>query len=753
MKDLVIYMLEALACSGVLLGLYAALLERRVRFIWCRIYLPAAMIVATVIPMLRIPVWKGEVIYLQPTTSVTEEAMGKAVAGQAGTSIDATTVALIFYIVGVAVMAAVMTAQLLRIRRLKRGGERTPCGRFDIVRTRQHIASFSFFHTIYVAADTPEADMHTIIAHEASHIAHRHSVERMAMELLKALLWWNPFVWIAARRLVEVEEYEADRDAIAGGCNASEYVTTLLKHLFGYSPEIANGLRDSLTKKRLKMMTSQKDGRHALLRMATIIPVTAGLVAAFSFTTRAAEIRFAENPAQKPQTTATSTITITGADTQQPKAVSQTTLQGEPAGPVYIVNGQISLDPEALKSLDVNSIKSVSVFKNPNAEELKALNLSDDEIARGVIMIDLKSSVELDSERKAREQFDGVGETLAKPVIVIDGTVMPESFEIGSLDVNSIKSVTVIKKPEVAAGYGRKEADGVIEITTVKAPQVKVDVAEYGSESMKKAVEQMERVAEQMEQAAEQMEQAASKMKIAGDTLTLVTGGFENMSVVSTGTSGFKSNLNLDSVLIVVDGKVMEKGFEINSISPTDIASVTVFKGAQATGKYGDAAKNGVIEISLRKASAPSQAGSPAETAKAAAGSMPEFNGGGVEEFRMWVQTRIRYPQLAREQKIDGTVVAEFTVGKNGKVKDVKILKSPGKPLSDEIMRIMSQAHAWKPGRDADGKKVDVKLVLPFKFILQETEKPQKNEDEGEKLAEKLQGRSNVIDEVTVVTY
>lgn len=219
------------------------------------------------------------------------------------------------------------------------------------------------------------------------------------------------------------------------------------------------------------------------------------------------------------------------------------------------------------------------------------------------------------------------------------------------------------------------------------------------------------------------------------------------------GTGGFKSNLDLNAVMIVVDGKVMEKGFEINSISPNDIASVTVLKGAQSTEKYGDAAKNGVIEISLRKASAPSQAGSPAETAKAAAGSMPEFNGGGVEEFRMWVQTRIRYPQLAREQKIDGTVVAEFTVGKNGKVKDIKILKSPGKPLSDEIMRIMSQAPAWKPGRDADGKKVDVKLVLPFKFILQETEKPQKNEDEGEKLAEKLQGRSNVIDEVTVVTY
>lgn len=751
MKELVIYLLEALACSGVLLGLYALLIERRVRFLFCRLYLPAAMVVATVIPMLRIPVWKGEVIYLQPSTALTVDTTDTdtdtIVAEEADTAFDAATYVLIFYIAGVAVMAAVMAAQMLRIRRLKRNGDRSACGQFDIVRTRQHIASFSFFRTIYVAADTPEADMHTIIAHEASHIAHRHSVERMVMELLKALLWWNPFVWIAARRLVEVEEYEADRDAIDGGCDTSEYVTTLLKHLFGYSPEIANGLRDSLTKKRLKMMTTNKGGRYALLRMATIIPVTAGLVVAFSFTTRAAEIRLVESQAKEPQTTATTTITVTGADTQQPQAVSQTTLQGEPAGPVYIINGEISLDPEALKSLDVNSIKSVSVFKNPNAEELKALNLSDDEIARGVIMIDLKSSVELDSERKAREQFDGVGETLAKPVIVIDGTVMPESFEIGSLDVNSIKSVTVIKKPEVAAGYGRKDADGVIEITTIKAPQVKVDVAEYGSESMKKAVEQMERAAEQMEQAAEQMEQAASKMKIAGDTLTLVTGGFENMSVVSTGTSGFKSNLNLDSILIVVDGKVMEKGFEINSISPNDIASITVLKGAQATGKYGDAAKDGVIEISLRNGSTSVQAES------AAAGSMPKFNGGGVEEFRMWVQTRIRYPQLAREQKIEGTVVAEFTVGKNGKVKGVKALKSPGKPLSDEVMRVMSQSPAWEPGRDANGKKAEVKLVLPFKFIIQETGNQQQTADEGEKLAEKLKGKSNDIDKITVVTY
>lgn len=62
MKTLAIYALEVLACSGVLLAAYAILLERHVRFGWCRAYLLASTLLAAVIPLLRIPVWPGKVI-------------------------------------------------------------------------------------------------------------------------------------------------------------------------------------------------------------------------------------------------------------------------------------------------------------------------------------------------------------------------------------------------------------------------------------------------------------------------------------------------------------------------------------------------------------------------------------------------------------------------------------------------------------------------------------------------------------------
>ena len=55
MKTLAIYALEVLACSGVLLAAYAILLERHVRFGWCRAYLLASTLLAAVIPLLRIP--------------------------------------------------------------------------------------------------------------------------------------------------------------------------------------------------------------------------------------------------------------------------------------------------------------------------------------------------------------------------------------------------------------------------------------------------------------------------------------------------------------------------------------------------------------------------------------------------------------------------------------------------------------------------------------------------------------------------
>lgn len=288
MRAVVIYILEVIACSGVLAALYSLIIERKVDFLFARLFLIFSVLLSAVIPMINIPVWEAALV--PQLTEVTVGEVSTEVVQSTVTSFNFNFVALIWavYGVGVALCMGSIVLQMVNILNIRRVGQMTTFDGVNIVRSQQNIASFSLFKTIYIGNNTADTDLPTIVAHERSHIAHKHSVERVVMEIFKALLWWNPFVWIASRRLVEAHEFEADNDVIGSGCDANLYVATLLKHLFGYSPEIANGLHNSLTKKRLKMILKGNSGRYALLRKVAVIPVLGVLFALFSLTTKEA---------------------------------------------------------------------------------------------------------------------------------------------------------------------------------------------------------------------------------------------------------------------------------------------------------------------------------------------------------------------------------------------------------------------------------------------------------------------------------
>ncbi len=293
MKELFTYCLEILACSGILLLAYHILLERRTEFRLCRLYLLLAPIISAIIPILNIPVWAAEVIYFQNTSdsipsAPAVESATTTITTEVEPYLDPLPIVWAIYALGVAVALFLMLYQFWAIRRLERKGEiirNVPL----VIRAAENISSFSFFGTIYVGHDSTDDDVESIMIHEYSHIRHNHSAERVAMEFLRALMWWNPFVWIMQRRMVEVHEFEADAEVLKRGYDINIYIATILKSILGYSPDIANGLRDSLTKKRFKMMTKQTPSRYALLRTLAFVPILAGLLCAFSFTAKATE--------------------------------------------------------------------------------------------------------------------------------------------------------------------------------------------------------------------------------------------------------------------------------------------------------------------------------------------------------------------------------------------------------------------------------------------------------------------------------
>lgn len=286
MKELLIYALEMLICSGALLIAYTLLLDRRVSFSFCRFYLIGSIVLATLIPLLQIPVWSPSIA---PSSLVSVGLVQSMTTTNSMIGVSPLLIITLLYALGVLFLLTLLLRQFIPIHRLIRHAEITSHQGIRMVRTQQVIASCSLFHTIYLSKTLSDEELPIILAHETSHIAHHHSLEKVLMECLKAFLWWNPFVWIAARQLTEVHEFEADNDVLQQGYDRPTYIHIIFKQLFGCAPAIANGFHNSLTKKRFTMMTTNQKSRFSLLRTAGIIPVVALLFTLFSFTTRAAE--------------------------------------------------------------------------------------------------------------------------------------------------------------------------------------------------------------------------------------------------------------------------------------------------------------------------------------------------------------------------------------------------------------------------------------------------------------------------------
>lgn len=98
---------------------------------------------------------------------------------------------------------------------------------------------------------------------------------------------------------------------------------------------------------------------------------------------------------------------------------------------------------------------------------------------------------------------------------------------------------------------------------------------------------------------------------------------------------------------------------------------------------------------------------------------MPTFQGGDLSKFRNWVQSNVRYPQIALENGIQGNVVIKFVVEKDGKLSNIQVLQSPDKTLSDAAVAVLQRSPKWKPGKQRN-KPVRVTYTLPVSFKIQQ---------------------------------
>ena len=95
----------------------------------------------------------------------------------------------------------------------------------------------------------------------------------------------------------------------------------------------------------------------------------------------------------------------------------------------------------------------------------------------------------------------------------------------------------------------------------------------------------------------------------------------------------------------------------------------------------------------------------------------PTFNGGDANGFAKWVNSRLVYPEVAKENGVEGRVTLQFTIGKDGRLQDVKVLNSPDESLAQEAVRVVSSSPKWEPGRQRD-RAVKVSYTFPVIYRL-----------------------------------
>ena len=99
---------------------------------------------------------------------------------------------------------------------------------------------------------------------------------------------------------------------------------------------------------------------------------------------------------------------------------------------------------------------------------------------------------------------------------------------------------------------------------------------------------------------------------------------------------------------------------------------------------------------------------------------MPTFlNSSDPKRFiEQWVYQYLKYPASAVRDGIQGRVMVEFVINKDGKVSDVKVVKGVCEELDAEAVKVVSASPAWKPGK-VGGQKVRCRMTIPIEFRLE----------------------------------
>lgn len=263
------YLAEANAYLVIFYLVYSLLLAKETHYQFSRAYLLLSSLLAFVLPLVQLNFLKPTVYVYTSTEPLVEHHQTPI-----------WQIMLFYgYLAGVCIVLALFVLKLIQIKRLVRTGARIDKTGHRVVQLEESNTAFSFFNYLFIGSDV--VDEQLVINHELIHIRQKHSADIVFTELLKAINWFNPVIYMLQNSLRTVHEYIADEQTVQSTNNTIAYASFLVDNAYGQcGPAITHSFfNHNLLKKRIIMLDQKRSGNLARLKYLVAVPLCAALLA------------------------------------------------------------------------------------------------------------------------------------------------------------------------------------------------------------------------------------------------------------------------------------------------------------------------------------------------------------------------------------------------------------------------------------------------------------------------------------------
>lgn len=589
------YLLKVFICSIILFGYYHLALRNKLFHQWNRYYLLLTICCSLLIPCFEFPLFIKSVSaqpiqLLQVVYTADEFVAGASAKNQFSFSWEQTSYTAYTCITVMLLFSFLLS--IYKIYRLIRSHTVQIVNSIKFINTEVKGTPFSFLNYIFWNRNI---NIHTetgqqIFQHELVHVQEKHSLDKLFVQLILALFWWNPVYWLIRNELKMIHEFIADKKAV-GQSDTSAFAAMILQtaypqHSFN---NLGNQFFQSSIKRRLTMLTKQNNSKLSYVSRIVALPLIAFL--AFAFTIK---------------TQTSSTGSAIALDREITVVIDAG--HGENSGAAFEHTYEDDLVlalAKTIKEINVNDKINI-VFTRENDAKL-----------------DLNERVKIAERHKAdlfislhMNEFNVKPETPDSNGIVVfvsnkQTPYLKESVRLASALVDELSNG--YPKAKYAA-LGKANAYVVSENV---CPAVLVACG-YITDAKDRNF----------------MSQSSSQKLFARQILTAIerfaaSGNTSHIKPVQTDTVPGLTvegvpipKINIDkkeinqNPLIYIDGvkkgRLKELGGLDKLVSANDIKSMNVYKGTEAIKKYGSSGKDGVIELMTKNAVPPPPPAAPA---------------------------------------------------------------------------------------------------------------------------------------------